>query len=152
MKPTLLVLAAGMGSRYGGLKQMDGLGPHGETIIDYSIHDAVEAGFGKIVYIVRDFFKADMEKARMEADMQFAALGIDEKPEDMDKVKKGVDETCDRWTKKRDQLHDEKLKEIEDAHIKWQTDQQASAQKKQEEDAAHNEDVGSSMRMNSEDE
>ena len=96
--------------------------------------------------------KADMEKARMEAEMQFAALGIDEKPEDMDKVKKGVDETCDRWTKKRDQLHDEKLKEIEDAHIKWQTDQQASAQKKQEEDAAHNEDVGSSMRMNSEDE
>ena len=89
---------------------------------------------------------------RMEADMQFAALGIDEKPEDMDKVKKGVDETCDMWTKKRDQLHDEKLKEIEDAHIKWQTDQQASAQKKQEEDAAHNEDVGSSMRMNSEDE
>ena len=63
MKPTLLVLAAGMGSRYGGLKQMDGLGPNGETIIDYSIHDAVEAGFGKIVYIVREFFKADMEKA-----------------------------------------------------------------------------------------
>lgn len=61
MKPTLLVLAAGMGSRYGGLKQMDGLGPHGETIIDYSIHDAVEAGFGKVVYIVRDFFKEQME-------------------------------------------------------------------------------------------
>ena len=60
MKPTLLVLAAGMGSRYGGLKQMDGLGPNGETIIDYSIHDAVEAGFGKVVYIVRDFFKDDM--------------------------------------------------------------------------------------------
>ena len=60
MKPTLLVLAAGMGSRYGGLKQMDGLGPNGETIIDYSIHDAVEAGFGKVVYIVRDFFKEDM--------------------------------------------------------------------------------------------
>ena len=63
MKPTLLVLAAGMGSRYGGLKQMDGLGPNGETIIDYSIHDAVEAGFGKVVYIVREYFKADMEKA-----------------------------------------------------------------------------------------
>ena len=63
MKPTLLVLAAGMGSRYGGLKQMDGLGPHGETIIDYSIHDAVQAGFGKVVYIVRESFKADMEKA-----------------------------------------------------------------------------------------
>jgi len=62
MKPTLLVLAAGMGSRYGGLKQMDGLGPNGETIIDYSIYDAVAAGFGKVVYIVREYFKADMEK------------------------------------------------------------------------------------------
>ena len=56
MKPTLLVLAAGMGSRYGGLKQMDGLGPNGETIIDYSIYDAVQAGFGKVVYIVREYF------------------------------------------------------------------------------------------------
>lgn len=56
MKPTLLVLAAGMGSRYGGLKQMDGLGPHDETIIDYSIYDAVQAGFGKVVYIVREYF------------------------------------------------------------------------------------------------
>jgi len=56
MKPTLLVLAAGMGSRYGGLKQMDGLGPNGETIIDYSIYDAVRAGFGKVVYIVREYF------------------------------------------------------------------------------------------------
>lgn len=63
MKPTLLVLAAGMGSRYGGLKQMDGLGPNGETIIDYSIYDAVKAGFGKVVYIVREYFKADMEAA-----------------------------------------------------------------------------------------
>ena len=61
MKPTLLVLAAGMGSRYGGLKQMDGLGPNGETIIDYSIYDAVEAGFGKVVYIVREHFKEQME-------------------------------------------------------------------------------------------
>jgi len=56
MKPTLLVLAAWMGSRYGGLKQMDGLGPHGETIIDYSIYDAVQAGFGRVVYIVREYF------------------------------------------------------------------------------------------------
>ena len=56
MKPTLLVLAAGMGSRYGGLKQMDGLGPSGETIIDYSIYDAVRSGFGKVVYIVREYF------------------------------------------------------------------------------------------------
>ncbi|MGN1225825.1 MAG: sugar phosphate nucleotidyltransferase [Candidatus Cryptobacteroides sp.] len=62
MKPTLLVLAAGMGSRYGGLKQMDGLGPSGETIIDYSIYDAVEAGFGKVVYIVREYFREQMEQ------------------------------------------------------------------------------------------
>lgn len=61
MKPTLLVLAAGMGSRYGGLKQMDGLGPSGETIIDYSIYDAVNAGFGKVVYIVREYFKEQFE-------------------------------------------------------------------------------------------
>ena len=62
MKPTLLVLAAGMGSRYGGLKQMDGLGPSGETIIDYSIYDAVEAGFGKVVYVVREYFREQMEQ------------------------------------------------------------------------------------------
>ncbi|MBP5635482.1 MAG: nucleotidyltransferase [Bacteroidales bacterium] len=62
MKPTLLVLAAGMGSRYGGLKQMDGLGPNQETIIDYSIYDAVRAGFGKVVYIVREYFKAQFEQ------------------------------------------------------------------------------------------
>ena len=99
-----------------------------------------------------DMCKADMEKARMEADMQFAALGIDEKPEDMDNLKKGVDETCDRWTKKRDQLHDEKLKEIEDAHNDWFANKQAADQKKQEEDAAKNQDAGSSMRLNSEDE
>lgn len=62
MKPTLLVLAAGMGSRYGGLKQMDGLGPSGETIIDYSIYDAVRAGFGKVVYIVREYFLEQMKQ------------------------------------------------------------------------------------------
>ena len=66
MKPTLLVLAAGMGSRYGGLKQIDPLGPSGETIIDYSIYDAVQAGFGKVVYIVREYFKADIEKIARE--------------------------------------------------------------------------------------
>ena len=62
MKPTLLVLAAGMGSRYGGLKQMDGLGPSGETIIDYSIYDAVQAGFGKVVYIDREYFREQLEQ------------------------------------------------------------------------------------------
>jgi UTP-glucose-1-phosphate uridylyltransferase len=56
MKPTLLVLAAGMGSRYGGLKQMDPFGPNGETIIDYSIYDAIRAGFGKVVFVIRPDF------------------------------------------------------------------------------------------------
>ena len=56
MKPTLLVLAAGMGSRYGSLKQMDGLGPSGEAIIDYSIYDAIRAGFGKVVFVIRHSF------------------------------------------------------------------------------------------------
>lgn len=60
-KPTLLILAAGMGSRYGKLKQMDAFGPNGETIIDYSIHDAIEAGFGKVVFVVRDIFRAEFE-------------------------------------------------------------------------------------------
>ena len=59
MKPTLFVLAAGMGSRYGGLKQLDGLGPHGETIMDYSIFDAIRSGFGKIVFVIRKDFEDD---------------------------------------------------------------------------------------------
>ncbi len=58
-KPTLLVLAAGMGSRYGGLKQIDPVGPGGETIIDYSIYDALRAGFGKLVFVIR----RDIEQA-----------------------------------------------------------------------------------------
>ena len=63
MKPTLFLLAAGMGSRYGGLKQLDGLGPNGETIMDYSIYDAIKAGFGKIVFVIRkDFEKEFKEK------------------------------------------------------------------------------------------
>ncbi len=56
MKPTLLILAAGMGSRYGGLKQIDGIGPNEEPIIEYSIYDAINAGFGKIVFIIRREF------------------------------------------------------------------------------------------------
>ena len=59
MKPTLFVLAAGMGSRYGGLKQLDGLGPHGETIMDYSIYDAIQSGFGKVVFVIRKDFEQE---------------------------------------------------------------------------------------------
>jgi NDP-sugar pyrophosphorylase family protein len=56
MKPTLVILAAGMASRYGSMKQIDGFGPNGETIIDYSIYDAIQAGFGKVVFIIREEF------------------------------------------------------------------------------------------------
>ena len=59
VKPTLLVLAAGMGSRYGSLKQMDGVGPNNEAIIDYSIYDAIRAGFGKVVFVIRKDFEED---------------------------------------------------------------------------------------------
>lgn len=61
IKPTLLVLAAGMGSRYGGLKQMDAFGPNGETILDYSIYDAIKEGFGKVVFIIRESFSEDFQ-------------------------------------------------------------------------------------------
>ncbi len=60
-KPTLLILAAGMGSRYGSLKQMDGLGPGGETIMDYSVFDAIRAGFGKVVFVIRNSFADDFK-------------------------------------------------------------------------------------------
>lgn len=78
MKPTLLVLAAGMGSRYGGLKQIDPVGPSGETILDYSVYDAIRAGFGRAVFVIRrDFEKVFREKigakyeGRIEADYVF---------------------------------------------------------------------------------
>src|SRR6478672_9605451 len=56
MKPTLLILAAGMASRYGSMKQIEGFGPSGETIMDYSIYDAIRAGFGKVVFVIRKDF------------------------------------------------------------------------------------------------
>ncbi|MFV0521239.1 MAG: NDP-sugar synthase [Mangrovibacterium sp.] len=65
MKPTLLILAAGMGSRYGGLKQIDPFGPNGEAIIEYSVFDAIRAGFGKVVFVIRESF-ADEFKAKFD--------------------------------------------------------------------------------------
>ncbi len=59
MKPTLLILAAGLGSRYGGVKQMDKIGPSGESIIDYSIFDAIRAGFGKVVFVLNPAIEKD---------------------------------------------------------------------------------------------
>jgi len=81
MKPTLVILAAGMGSRYGGLKQLDEVGPNGEAIIDYSLYDAIQAGFGKVVFVIRtDFeeaFKARFEpnlKGKIEVEYVFQSL------------------------------------------------------------------------------
>lgn len=62
VKPTLLVLAAGMGSRYGSLKQMDGVGPNNEAIIDYSVYDAIRAGFGKVVFVIRHSFVKEFQE------------------------------------------------------------------------------------------
>lgn len=62
MKPTLFILAAGMGSRYGGLKQLEGLGPNGETLMDYSIYDALKVGFGKIVFVIRRSFEKEFRE------------------------------------------------------------------------------------------
>ncbi|MBE7177921.1 MAG: nucleotidyltransferase [Mucilaginibacter polytrichastri] len=83
MKPTLLILAAGMASRYGSMKQVDGFGPNGETIIDYSIYDAIQAGFGKVVFIIReefaDKFKEIFEpklKGRVEVDYAFQSYDL----------------------------------------------------------------------------
>jgi len=90
MKPTLLILAAGMASRYGSMKQVDGFGPNGETIIDYSIYDAIKAGFGKVSFIIKeefqDNFKAIFEpklKGRIETDYVFQSFDL--KPFGIDK-------------------------------------------------------------------
>lgn len=63
MQPTLLVMAAGLGSRYGGLKQIDAVGPNGETIIDYSVYDALRAGFGRLVFIIRHDIETPFREA-----------------------------------------------------------------------------------------
>ena len=86
MKPTLFILAAGMGSRYGGLKQLDGLGPNGETIMDYSVFDAMRAGFGKVVFVIRKDFEDDfrnvvLSKYADHVPCEVCFQGIDNLPE-----------------------------------------------------------------------
>lgn len=82
-KPTLLILAAGMASRYGSMKQIDGFGPNGETIIDYSIYDAIKAGFGKITFVIReeflDSFKSTFDRklaGKIETDYVFQTFDL----------------------------------------------------------------------------
>ncbi|MBR4738634.1 MAG: nucleotidyltransferase, partial [Bacteroidales bacterium] len=88
MKPTLLVLAAGMGSRYGGLKQMDGVGPHGEIILDYSVTDAIRAGFGKVVFVIRSSF-AEQFKARINAEHYGNKIAVEYVYQELDKLPAG---------------------------------------------------------------
>ncbi|MEN7546489.1 sugar phosphate nucleotidyltransferase [Rapidithrix thailandica] len=94
MKPTLLILAAGMGSRYGSLKQIDKFGPNGEAIIDYSIYDAIQAGFGKVVFIIRKSLEDDFREifgkklqGQVEVDYVF---------QELDAVPEGVSVPADR--------------------------------------------------------
>ncbi len=86
MKPTLLILAAGMGSRYGGLKQIDPMGPAGETVMDFSVFDAIRAGFGKVVFVIRrdfeDQFKAQVgAKFEGKIPVEYGFQSIDDLPE-----------------------------------------------------------------------
>jgi UTP-glucose-1-phosphate uridylyltransferase len=83
MKPTLLILAAGLGSRYGSLKQMDKLGPSGETLLEYSVFDAIRSGFGKVVFVIRkdienDFKESVLKKleGKIEVDYVFQELNV----------------------------------------------------------------------------
>lgn len=86
MKPTLLVLAAGMGSRYGSLKQVDPVGPSGETIIDYSIYDAIRAGFGKVVFVIRksiekEFNEIFIKKLNGKIETDYVLQDLDKLPD-----------------------------------------------------------------------
>jgi len=84
-KPTLLIMAAGMGSRYGGLKQIDPVGPSGEIVLDYSIHDAVKAGFDKVVFVIRRDIESEFRKAvganyESKLDVHYAFQDVDDVP------------------------------------------------------------------------
>ncbi len=83
--PSLLILAAGMGSRYGGLKQLDSFGPNGETIIDYSVYDALQAGFRKLIFIIRKSFEKEFvelieSRWKGKAEMHYVFQELDELP------------------------------------------------------------------------
>ncbi|HVZ55282.1 MAG TPA: sugar phosphate nucleotidyltransferase [Chitinophagaceae bacterium] len=94
MKPTLLILAAGMASRYGSMKQIEGFGPGGETIMDYSIYDAIRAGFGKVVFIIREEF-ADNFKAIFEPRLR-GRIETDYVYQEMDRFTEGYPIPADR--------------------------------------------------------
>lgn len=94
MNPTLLILAAGMGSRYGGLKQLDGVGPNGETIMDYSVYDAVKAGFDKVVFVVRGHFKDEFKQKV--ASKYDKIIKVEFVEQELDKLPEGFELNPDR--------------------------------------------------------
>ncbi|MBE0662004.1 MAG: NTP transferase domain-containing protein [Bacteroidales bacterium] len=87
-KPTLLILAAGIGSRYGSLKQLDKLGPGGETIIDYSVFDAKRAGFGKVVFVIRQSMEQEFQETLMKK--LSAHIAVDYVLQEIEKVPEGI--------------------------------------------------------------
>lgn len=94
MKPTLLILAAGMGSRYGGLKQLDHLGTSGETIMDYSVFDAIRTGFGKVVFVIRKSFETEFREMfvnKLEGKIQVELVF-----QEIDKIPAGIDFPAER--------------------------------------------------------
>jgi UTP-glucose-1-phosphate uridylyltransferase len=94
MKPTLLILAAGIGSRYGGLKQLDRLGPSGETIIDYSIYDAIQSGFGKVIFVIRESIETEFREAYI--DRLKDKINMDYVFQEIWKVPEGISFSKDR--------------------------------------------------------
>jgi len=94
MKPTLLILAGGLASRYGSMKQIDGFGPNNETIIDYSIYDAIKAGFGKVVFIIKEEF-LDNFKAIFDAKLE-GKVATDYVFQNFDLEQYGIDLKIDR--------------------------------------------------------
>jgi len=93
-KPTLLILAAGMASRYGSLKQVDSFGPHGETIVDYSIYDAIQAGFGKVIFIIRKEFE-DIMREKFDSKLD-GKIEVGYAFQDFDLKKYGIDREIER--------------------------------------------------------
>ena len=94
MKPTLLILAAGLGSRYGSLKQLDRIGPSGETIIDYSIYDAIRTGFGKVIFVINKKTEPDFKEVFI--DKLKDRIEIDYVLQEIDKIPAGITYTPER--------------------------------------------------------
>ena len=94
MKPSLLILAAGIGSRYGGLKQLDAIGPNGETIIEYSIYDAIITGFGKIVFVIKE--SIEKEFTELIIDKVKSYIDVDFVNQEIWKVPDGISFNSDR--------------------------------------------------------